>query len=48
MTSDVIDIDELNSGKRREGTLGAIYWWMVIFGTAVAGLLTCSLATSLL
>ncbi|MFN5850093.1 MAG: MFS transporter, partial [Chitinophagales bacterium] len=38
MTSDVIDIDELNTGKRREGTLGAIYWWMVKFGTAVAGL----------
>jgi GPH family glycoside/pentoside/hexuronide:cation symporter len=40
MTSDVIDIDELNSGKRREGSLGAIYWWMVKFGTAVAGLLS--------
>lgn len=40
MTSDVIDIDELNTGKRREGTLGAIYWWMVKFGTAVAGLLS--------
>lgn len=40
MTSDVIDIDELNTGKRREGSLGAIYWWMVKFGLAVAGLLT--------
>lgn len=40
MTSDVIDIDELNTGKRREGSLGAIYWWMVKFGTAVAGLLS--------
>ncbi|MCU0442078.1 MAG: MFS transporter [Bacteroidia bacterium] len=40
MTSDVIDIDELNSGKRREGSLGAIYWWMVKFGTAVAGLIS--------
>jgi GPH family glycoside/pentoside/hexuronide:cation symporter len=36
----VIDIDELNTGKRREGSLGAIYWWMVKFGTAVAGLLS--------
>ena len=40
MTSDVIDIDELNTGKRREGSLGAIYWWMVKFGFAIAGLLT--------
>ena len=29
MTSDVLDIDELNTGKRREGSFGAIYWWMV-------------------
>ena len=40
MTSDVIDLDELNTGKRREGTFGAIYWWMVKFGFAIAGLLT--------
>ncbi|TAD82092.1 MAG: MFS transporter, partial [Bacteroidetes bacterium] len=40
MTSDVIDIDELRTGKRREGSLGAIYWWMVKFGLAVAGLLS--------
>lgn len=40
MTSDVIDIDELNTGKRREGSLGAIYWWMVKFGTAIAGLIS--------
>ena len=25
MTSDVLDIDELNTGKRREGVFGAIY-----------------------
>jgi glycoside/pentoside/hexuronide:cation symporter, GPH family len=37
MTSDVIDIDELNTGKRREGIFGAIYWWMVKFGFAIAG-----------
>ena len=37
MTSDVIDLDELNSGKRREGIFGAIYWWMVKFGFAIAG-----------
>ena len=37
MTADVIDIDELNSGKRREGIFGAIYWWMVKVGYAIAG-----------
>jgi len=37
MTSDVIDLDELNTGKRREGIFGAIYWWMVKFGFAIAG-----------
>ncbi len=39
MTADVCDIDELNTGKRREGILGAVYWWMVKFGNAFAGLL---------
>ncbi len=37
MTSDVIDLDELKTGKRREGIFGAIYWWMVKFGFAIAG-----------
>ncbi len=37
MTADVIDIDELRSGKRREGIFGAIYWWMVKVGFAIAG-----------
>lgn len=40
MTADVCDMDELISGKRREGVFGAIYWWMVKFGFAIAGLLT--------
>ena len=40
MTADVIDLDELNTGKRREGIFGAIYWWMVKFGFAIAGGLT--------
>ncbi len=40
MTADVIDIDELNSGKRREGIFGAIYWWMVKIGFAIAGALS--------
>ena len=37
MTADVIDLDELNHGKRREGVFGAIYWYMVKFGFAIAG-----------
>jgi len=40
MTADVCDLDELNTGARREGTFGAVYWWMVKFGFAVAGLMT--------
>ena len=40
MTADVCDLDELASGKRREGIFGAIYWWMVKFGFAIAGLLS--------
>jgi len=45
MTADVCDLDELNSGKRREGIFGAIYWWMVKFGFAIAGLLTGAIMT---
>ena len=45
MTADVCDIDELETGKRREGIFGAIYWWMVKFGFAVAGLLTGAIMT---
>ncbi|MEO0424070.1 MAG: MFS transporter [Pseudomonadota bacterium] len=37
MTCDVIDLDELKTGKRREGVFGAIYWWMVKLGFAFAG-----------
>ncbi|MGJ8547951.1 MFS transporter [Winogradskyella wichelsiae] len=37
MTADVIDLDELHTGKRREGVFGAIYWWMVKFGFGIAG-----------
>ena len=40
MTADVCDLDELRTGKRREGIFGAIYWWMVKFGLAIAGLLS--------
>jgi len=39
MTADVCDLDELNTGKRREGVLGAVYWWMVKLGFGIAALL---------
>ncbi len=38
MTADVCDIDELNTGKRREGIIGAVYWWMVKMGFGIAAL----------
>ena len=40
MTADVCDLDVLATGQRREGIFGAIYWWMVKLGFAVAGLLS--------
>jgi GPH family glycoside/pentoside/hexuronide:cation symporter len=40
MISDVCDFDELGTHQRREGVFGAIYWWMVKVGMALAGLLT--------
>jgi GPH family glycoside/pentoside/hexuronide:cation symporter len=40
MTADVCDLDELNTGSRREGSFAAIYWWMVKFGFAIAGLMS--------
>jgi glycoside/pentoside/hexuronide:cation symporter, GPH family len=36
MTADVCDLDELKNGERREGMFGAVYWWMVKLGTAIA------------
>lgn len=39
MISDVCDYDELESHQRREGVFGAIYWWMVKVGLALAGLM---------
>jgi len=45
MTADICDLDELHTGKRREGIFGAIYWWMVKFGFAIAGLLSGAIMT---
>ncbi len=37
MTADVCDLDELQNGMpRKEGTFGAIYWWMVKIGQSLA------------
>lgn len=37
MTADVCDLDELNNGMpRKEGMYGAVYWWMVKLGQAIA------------
>jgi GPH family glycoside/pentoside/hexuronide:cation symporter len=40
MTADVCDLDELNNGTRREAMFGAVYWWMVKLGNAVALLIS--------
>lgn len=37
MTADICDLDELANGMpRKEGTFGAIYWWTVKLGQALA------------
>ena len=40
MTADICDLDELENGVRREGLLGAVYWWMVKLGFGIAALLS--------
>lgn len=40
MTADVCDLDELETGERREGIFGAVYWWFVKLGTAIATLIS--------
>ena len=47
MTADVCDLDELYNGMpRKEGTFGAVYWWIVKLGTALA-LLTSGIVLDL-
>lgn len=36
MVADVCDLDELNTGNRREGMFGSIFWWVVKLGMALA------------
>jgi GPH family glycoside/pentoside/hexuronide:cation symporter len=36
MIADVCDLDELETGHRREGMFGSIYWWVVKLGMALA------------
>ncbi len=36
MMADLCDVDELENGQRREGMFGAVYWWMVKLGMALA------------
>jgi GPH family glycoside/pentoside/hexuronide:cation symporter len=40
MLADVCDFDELQTGTRREGLFGAIYWWMIKLGQAAASLIS--------
>jgi GPH family glycoside/pentoside/hexuronide:cation symporter len=36
MIADVCDLDELQTGKRREGMFGSIFWWVVKLGMGLA------------
>jgi GPH family glycoside/pentoside/hexuronide:cation symporter len=40
MLADVCDLDEVQTGTRREGIFGAIYWWMIKLGQAAASLVS--------
>ena len=40
MVADVCDLDELKTDTRREGMFGAVYWWMVKLGIAVASIIS--------
>ncbi|MDP8266398.1 MAG: MFS transporter [Candidatus Aceula meridiana] len=45
MLADTCDVDELETGERREGMFTAVYWWMVKMGLAVSGLLGGAMLT---
>jgi len=40
MVADVCDIDELETGTRREGMFSAVYWWMIKLGLAISSLIS--------
>jgi len=40
MVADVCDLDELKTDTRREGMFGAVYWWMVKLGLALASIIS--------
>ncbi len=40
MVADVCDLDELQTNDRREGMFGAVYWWMVKLGVALASVIS--------
>ncbi len=43
MVGDICDEDELNTGKRSEGSYYAVYWWFIKMGTAFASFVTAAL-----
>jgi glycoside/pentoside/hexuronide:cation symporter, GPH family len=43
MVADVCDEDELNTGKRSEGTYYSVNWWFIKMGTAFASFVTGAL-----
>jgi GPH family glycoside/pentoside/hexuronide:cation symporter len=46
MVADVCDLDELQTNNRREGMFGAVYWWMVKLGVALASFISGLLINS--
>ena len=36
MIADVVDLDEISTGERREGMFGSVYWWVVKLGQSLA------------
>ena len=36
MIADVVDLDELHTGERREGMFGSVFWWVVKLGQSGA------------
>lgn len=40
MVADVCDLDELKTDTRREGMFGAVYWWMIKLGVALASFIS--------